>query len=184
MAPATIPTALPLRVIAGDTWRWDRTVDGYTPADGWTFKTFFRGAGKLDVTGVAATGNGYWELTASASSTKALAAGQYQVTEVVTNGGGERYVVGRGVVSVEANPESQVAGDGAPWEETAIVKLQAFLNGTLDAGILESQIAGRVIKLMSPSEAMQLIDNLQDRIARRRSRGKIPPLVPVFRRVG
>ena len=183
MAPATIPTAIPSRLIAGDTWRWDRSVSGYSPADGWSLTTFFRGAGKLNVSGVANSGNNAWENTAALAATKTLAAGQYQWTEVVTNAT-ERYVVGRGVLTVEPNPELQVAGEGTPWEETAVTKLKAFLAGSVEEGILEYQIAGRAVKLMSPDEALTLLDKLQGRLAVQRTRGRRPPIVPEFRRVG
>lgn len=184
MAPATIPTAIPSRLIAGDTWRWDRSVSGYTPADGWTLKTHFRGAGKLSVTGVAASGNTSWENTAAASATSTLKAGQYSWTEFVSNVGDERYEVGRGVLTVEPNPELQNAGDATPWEESAIKALEEYLAGTLEDGFLEFQIAGRAVKLMSPKEAMSMLDQLRDRLALRRTRGRRPPIVPVFRRVG
>ena len=85
MPPATIETVVPSRAVAGDTWRWDRVVSGYTPADGWTLKTYFRGAGALTITGAAASGDASWENTAAATSTKTLPAGQYRWQEFVSN---------------------------------------------------------------------------------------------------
>ena len=184
MPPATIETVVPSRAVAGDTWRWDRVVSGYTPADGWTLKTYFRGAGALTITGAAASGDASWENTAAATSTKTLPAGQYRWQEFVSNVAGERYRVGAGVLVVEPNPELQNAGDAVPFEEKAVAALEAYIAGSVDEGILEFTIAGRAVKLMSPAEATDLRDRYAERLARRRTGGRRPPIVPEFRRVG
>lgn len=184
MAPATIPTALPTRLIAGDTWRWDRVLSDYTPANGWTLTTRFRGAGKLDVTASANSGNTGWECTAAASDTQTLPAGQYTWEESVSNAGGERYTVGSGTLVVAANMALLAAGAGQPWEERAIAHLKAYIEGAADETILEFTIGDRALKRYSLDEALSMLDRLTERLAVRRTGGRRPPLVPRFVRAG
>lgn len=181
MAPASIPTALPARAIAGDSWRWDRTIASYSPADGWALTTYLRGAGKLDVAGVAA--GSYWQNTALASATKVLPAGQYEWSEFVSSGA-ERYCVGRGVLTVEPDPASQVAGAAVPFEVRAIAALQAYIAGSLEEGVLEFVIAGRSIRFLEPKEALDTLDRLQERLARKATGKRRVAMVPRFSRVG
>lgn len=184
MAPATIPTAVPVRLIAGDTWRWDRVLSEYSPADGWTLTVRFRGAGKLDVAGVANSGDSGWECTALATSTAALPAGQYQWEESVSNVGGERYTVASGTLIVAPNAALLAAGAAQPWEERAIACLKAYVEGAADETILEFQIGDRAVKRYSIDEALSTMDRLTDRLARRRTGGRRAPLVPRFVRGG
>lgn len=181
MAPATIPTEEPLRAIAGDTWRWDRTEADYTPAAGWTLKVSFLGAGKLVVTGAANTAGTGWECTATAANTSQLPAGNYVWTRWVEQGA-ERYTLATGVVDVQPDPATGNAGDRLSWAARTLAVIEAFLGGSLEDGILEHQIHGRAVKFHDPEFLTRLRTQLQQEIRLERNKGRFHPMKVVFSR--
>src|SRR5512139_2611690 len=128
MPPATIPTTEPTRARVGDTWRWDRSVDDYSPADGWTLTWRLRGATILNVAGVANASNTGWEFTVAKTSTVTLKAGDYEWTLEVAQGT-ERFTISEGTLIVLVNLETALAGERV-WFETKVIELlEAFLLG-------------------------------------------------------
>lgn len=126
MAPATIPTTEPIEVLAGLTWRWDKTVTDYTPATGWAFAYVLRGASALDLAGVANSANSGWEITATAAQTADLAGGLYQWTAYVSSGA-EKYIVEVGTLTVLPNPLTAVEAVLQPYAEKALAFVEASL---------------------------------------------------------
>lgn len=126
MAPATIPSTEPETVVAGLTWRWDKALADYRPADGWALKYVCRGAGQIDLTGAATSDGGGWELTASATATGDLLPGVYLWTSYVESGS-EKYPVGSGTLTVLPNPITASEGQLQPFAEQALAHVEASL---------------------------------------------------------
>ncbi len=145
MAPVTIPSTEPTRVIAGDTWRWDRSVDGYTPGGGWSLTYAVRGKGTLTLTGAANAANTAWEITAPSSQTAALPAGVYEWVAFVTSGS-ERYTVLRGSLTVEPNLVLAKAGDRQTHEERMLEAINARLEGRIEADMEKYQLEARLVE--------------------------------------
>lgn len=181
MAPASIPTTEPTRAIAGDTWRWNRSVADYSPASGWALTYAFRGAGKLDVAGVANAANNGWEMTVAASATAALKAGVYEWVAYVTKSG-ERYTVDAGRVTVQPNFALANAGDRQSHAERTLAVIEAAIEGRLTADMEEYQIQGRAVKRIP----MALLQTLRNRYAfevtRQRAGGRTPQTEVTFAR--
>lgn len=167
MAPVTIPTSEPLRAIAGDTWRWDRSEDGYSPADGWALKYAFRGVDALNVTAVANAANSGWEVTVTAATSAPLRAGDYEWTRWVEKAG-ERYTTGRGVLAVDPDLSTANAGARVSWAQRTLDVLESFFAGSIEDGILEHQIQGRAVKFHDPAYLEQLRARLRREVARKR----------------
>ena len=153
MAPVSIPSTEPTRAIAGDTWRWDRTVDGYTPAGGWSLTYAIRGKSTLTLTGVANAGNTGWEITATAAQTGPVAPGVYEWAAFVTQGA-ERYTVLTGSLTVTPNLSIAKAGERQSHEERMLAAIEARLEGRLEADMEEYQLEGRLVKRI-PFEQLQ-----------------------------
>lgn len=160
MAPATIPTTEPIEVLAGLTWRWDKTLADYTPADGWSYGYAIRGAGRLDLTGVATAENDGWELTAAASDTADLPGGVYQWTAYVTSGS-EKYVTGRGSLTVLPNPLTAAEGTLQLWAEQSLAYVEATL-----AKRYQADMAGYTIEQrQAQREELAALERSRSRLA-------------------
>lgn len=180
MPPASIPTAEPRSARLGDTWRWDRSLPDYTPADGWTATYRYRGKGSLDVAGDALVDGTGWSFTVPATSTIKLNAGDYEWTLEVSQGG-ERYTVDSGILVALVNLQNAKPGELVSFESRIIETLESYLAGATEDGILESIIAGRQVKVMSPKEARDLLTQFRNDRTRRRHGGQYPMVETVFR---
>ena len=153
------------KLIAGDTWKWTVPACGYSAADGWTLKYFFRGPGKLDVT--ATTGDdGGFAIEVPAATTD-VPAGTYAWQIIVSNASGERREIARGTVEILPNIEKQGEGyDGRSWVKRTLDALRAVLEGNATREEKYYQIAGRSIGFMSVSELTDQIERFEAKYRR------------------
>lgn len=184
MAPATIPTCEPTRAVAGDTWRWDRAVCGYTPAEGWALHYAFRGVGELDVDAAANGAGTGWEVTVAAALTAPLGAGVYRWLAFVTRGD-ERYTVDRGRLTVLADLAEAEPGDEQGDAEALLpiveAEIRARITGTGSAH--DSYTIGtRSITKIPLSELRQLRRELKAEVSQRKGGGRLKPVGAIFAR--
>jgi hypothetical protein len=141
------------QLVAGDTWTW-RVAPGYSPDDGYTLKLFLRGPQVLDIT--ATSDSGEFVLTALAADTAKLQAGTYGWQMAVFLNA-DRTEVGRGTIEILADLASQEAGvDSRSWVEQALAAVRAVIAGTASRIESEYQINGRMLRLRSTRELIEL----------------------------
>lgn len=179
MAPATIPTTEPTRATAGDTWRWNRSVSGYSPADGWVLTYAFRGKSTLDLTGAANVDNTGWELTADATKTAVMQPGVHRWKAFVTKAG-ERYTVDEGVTTVDANFALAAAGALQTHAERMLAAIEAKMEGRLTSDMEEYVIAGRQLKRIPFEQLPALRSRYAAEVRRQRNGGRTPQTVACF----
>ena len=99
------------QIIAGDSLRFARTVQDYSPADGWVlhYRLVPRSAAGQPITFDAVADGGQFLLTVDAATTAAWAAGAYGWAAWVKRGG-ESHTVDSGQVQVLPDPRQVAAG--------------------------------------------------------------------------
>ena len=149
---ADIATKEPTQIRAGDTIKWEKSLDDY-PAGGseWVLKYAFRGtAGVIDVTATA-DGTDHLVSIAPATST-AYASGHYDVLGFVEKGS-DRYTIFTGRIEVLADLEAEGSSyDGRTHTKKVLDKIEAVLESRATKEILESMIEGVQIKRIPHEE--------------------------------
>ena len=165
---ATVPEIEPYEVYAGDTFRWDKDVKDYTPADGWALTYSFRsvtGTG-FNITGAANSGNSGWEITVAASTTASYTTGEYNWQAYVTKGS-ERYVVDNGVTVIHRNLNALAVGavtDLRSHAKLMISKIQSVLEGRVDADIENYSIGGRSINKIPVNGLVNILHTYEEKL--------------------
>lgn len=175
---------MPSALIAGDSLRWDRSIADYPPSAGWTLHYAFRGIEVLDVVAAAnAAGTGY-EITVAASATATLRAGTYEVTEYVTNAGGERYTLARGTLTVRADPTTAAPGDRQSHEERMVPLLEAALERRVTIDQKAYQLTSVTATREELKDMSALLGRYRAALAARRNGGRLRPIGIRFVRGG
>jgi hypothetical protein len=143
------------KLIAGDAWGpWTVSPCDYTPDAGYTLKMFLRGPKNLDLTTVVSGSS--FVVSATSAQTKGLPGGTYAWTLAVYKAS-DRTSLANGTVEILADLEAQ---DGAfetrSWVEQALAAVRAVIAGTAGRKEEEYQVAGRMMRLRSPRELMEL----------------------------
>ncbi len=165
---ATVPEIEPYEVYAGDTFRWDKDLKDYTPADGWALSYSFRsntGTG-FNITASANSGNSGWEITVAASTTTSYTTGEYNWQAYVTKGS-ERYVVDNGVTIINRNLNAlgtSATTDLRTHAKLMISKIQSVLEGRMDADIENYSIGGRSINKIPVSELVSILHTYEEKL--------------------
>jgi hypothetical protein len=138
-----IPTYEPEGFAAGDSVFFDKSVSGYSAADGWTLTYAVRGPSVLDIdsTYITASGSG-WQVRLTAAATAALAAGRYTWVSYVTSGG-ERHQVERGVFNVTENFAE--LDEIVSHNRKVLDQIEALIEGRTVADTESFQINGRAV---------------------------------------
>jgi hypothetical protein len=172
---ATIPTGLPIRAHAGDSWLFDLTYGGYPNTDGWVPAVHVRGAETIpwSPTWVATQGTG-WRVTIPATATADLPAGTYTVACTLTGSGvtvGQ--VVTVDVVScvVQANLATAAAGDQTVWEETMVATLRTAIQSLASGTVSSYMIGPRQVVYQDLPELRKMLGQFEAKLARRRNPG-------------
>lgn len=149
---STLPFGQKLR--AGTTWDFDVSFADYSAADGYTLNFYLRGPQTLDIIGTA-DGAGF-NLLASATATAGLVEGDYNWLMTVTKAGVVTQV-GAGAVEVLPDLAAQGAGyDGRSFAKKMLDAVRKALTGTMDRVEQEYTVNGRMLKLMSRKELIDL----------------------------
>lgn len=157
-----IPTSEPTVVRAGDTWKWSKAVDGYTPAGGWALKYDLHDMSSSAASNTLlqftaspnATSTG-WDISVAKATTAPLLPGNWKWRAYVDNGT-ERYTVDVGFIFVEANLETAVAGSQLTQNEKMLAAIQSVLSGRATNDIESYQIAGRAVNKIPFAELVKL----------------------------
>ena len=176
--PNPIPSGEPTVVRAGDTWKWTKAVDGYTPAAGWALKYDFHDASSSAGTGTLlqftatpnAAGTG-WDITVAMATTAPLLSGNWKWRAYVDNGT-EKYTVDAGVLFVEPNLATAAAGSQQSQNEKMLAAIQSVLAGRATNDIESYQIAGRAVNKIPISELVKLENIYIAKVRQERNPGK------------
>lgn len=174
-----IPTTEPIELRAGDSIVWERELDDYSAADGWTLKYKL-----LWATGTAvafsATGAGtLHSVTLTATATASYAAGTATLAGYVEKGSGgtlERVTIGTTLLTILPNLTAATTHDGRSANRIALDNARAALASYMAKGqahVAEYDIAGRRMKFRDSQQIMDLIRYYEAEVAReeRRARG-------------
>jgi hypothetical protein len=173
-----IPTTEPAVVRAGDTWKWSKAVDGYTPADGWALKYDFHDVSSsagtntlLQFTAAANSNNTGWDITVLAATTAPLLSGNWKWRAYVEKGV-EKYTVDVGMMFVEANLATAAAGSQLTQNERMLAAIQLVLSGRATNDIESYQIAGRAVNKIPITELVKLENIYIAKVKQERNPGK------------
>lgn len=141
-----IPTLEPDKVTAGDTWKWKRSLDHYSAADGWvlTYK-LINASGDIDIT-ASADGSDHL-VSESAATTAAYAAGKYRWQGYVTKGA-ERYAIGRGEIEVLPDLATETTYDDRTHARKVLDAIEAVIEGRASQDQMSYSINNRQLSRM------------------------------------
>lgn len=165
---ASVPTVEPDRLVAGDTWRWDKTVADYLATDAWTLRYALRGEAAVDFDAVA-NGSGY-SVTVVATKTN-CPSGLYRWTSRVEKAG-EVHTIEEGTLFVAPNLAVTKAGAVQSFAERVLPKIEAVLDQRASSDMLEYQVAGRMLKKWTPEQLWDMRRKLRTELARQRTKGR------------
>lgn len=145
------------------TWEWSASVPGYSSADGYTLKYFFRGTlGKFDVTGTA-DGAGGWSISVADETTKGYKPGFYSYLAIVEKDG-KKFEVGSGGLQVLPDLQSADTFDGRTLNKKILDNLDAKL---LDMSVRiedEYEVFDRRLKVTDRTKLLELRDEYARRV--------------------
>lgn len=182
--PPTVPTIEPEVARAGDTWKWTRAFADYPPSEGWTITYSFRGLSVLAIADVVVTpGVSDYSVSVAAAKTAALLPGTYKWAAFATKAG-ERYTADEGVLVVERDMATAIAGDAVDHAEKMIAIIESALSGRLTADIENYQINGKAVSKIPVLELKRLRKQYRSELWRLRNGGRLGPThVTTFSRV-
>lgn len=187
MAPPTVPTGFPARLIAGDTVVFDLgplsdARGTFASTDYGLTLTITSPGGKVEATGVA-QGSG-WRITLSADNTRTLKTATELEAETLRwfascSASDERYTVSSGTALLWPDPAS-LDGYTSP-DERILALLYAKRDGTLDAGLQSYSVQGRAFQLITGLDLEKLIAKYESRVSAARNGGAWPAVGMRFR---
>lgn len=172
LAGMDIPTTEPTEIRAGDSIVWERELEDYSAADGWTLKYKL-----LWATGTAvafsATGVGtLHSVSLAAGDTDGYAAGTATLAGYVEKGAGatlERVTLGTTLVTILPDLTAATTHDGRSANRIALDNARAALASYMAKGqahVAEYDIAGRRMKFRDSQQIVDLIRYYEAEVAR------------------
>lgn len=159
----------PDTLIAGDTWRWRKTLGDYPPSEGWVLSYAIRGASVIPPAAVVVVAAaGYYDVSVAASATALLAVGTYRWAAIAT-AGAEVVTADSGVFAVERNLQTAAAGEATTHAERMVSLIEAALESRIPSGMASYQIAGRAVTSYTPTELRQLRAHYRREVWRQRN---------------
>jgi hypothetical protein len=168
------------QLIAGDTWTWTEELTrvgiGYSAADGYILKYFFRGPSVLDLVATSDTNATGFAIAATPTQTKALQPGTYQWQQVVFLNG-DRTELGRGTVEVLADIQSAAAGaETRSFVKQTLDAVQAVITKRASRSDLEYMVAGRQLRSIPMMDLLKIEGEFKARYRREQiENGTLPP---------
>lgn len=161
-----IATNEPLKLRAGDTWEWKRSLSDY-PAGTWTLKYRFKNAaGGWEI---IATADGTDHLvTVAAATTTGYASGKYAWLAWV-EAGTEKFTVDQGTVEVLPDLRTGTATaalDTRSHARKVLDALEALIEGKATRDQMAYTINGRSLTRMSPEELIKWRSFYKSEVAR------------------
>lgn len=153
---AHIPTSEPVKLNAGDTWRWTRALPDY-PADAWVLKYRLKSAtGGVEFTAVA--DGAVHSIAVSAGVTEDVAPGRYQ-WQAWVEAGDLRVTVGRGDVEVLPNLRGNEPGtslDARTHARRTLDAIEAVLESRASMDQMAYAINGRSLSRTPIADLLKL----------------------------
>jgi len=173
--PPIIPDVVPSHFPAGTTVKFTRSLDDFSPADGWAYTIYLNGATQK-FNKAATSPNGIFEIEFTPTDTANLPPGPYRYAERLTNSGtGEVYDINGDslVINIEANVASSPAGVYTTWEEQTLAVVEAALKGRLTSDIASYQVAGRAVNKIPIQDLRRIRGELKAAIWRQNNPGRL-----------
>ncbi len=171
---ASIPTAEPQTIQAGDTlaWRREDLSADYPASGGWTLAyRVVNASGKFDIT-ASADGVNFAVLVAAAT-TAAYVAGPYAWAATVTKAA-ERYTVGTGQLSVLANLSAATTADTRSSARKALDAVNTALETYgAKAYVNDIQVGDRIQRFFSPGDFLGFRNRLMIEVAREEAAARL-----------
>jgi hypothetical protein len=158
-------TTEPIRVTAGDTVSWEKSLSDYPANSGWVLTyTLINATTKISIT---ATASGAAHLVnVAAATTAAWAAGAYRWASYATKGA-ERYTVQTGDITIAPNWAAASTADTRSSAKKALEAVNLALESYGAKAYLQSyDIAGRKQQFASPGDFLAFRSKLMAEVAR------------------
>ena len=154
---AEIATQVPATLIAGDTWKWTRSLTDY-PAGTWTLNYYFENSGATFSVTATASGTTH-SVTITSATTATYRPGKYR-WYARANNGSEYYTVANefGWLEVLADPAAAGKFDRRSHAQKVLDAVEATIEGRATADQLAMSIAGRSISRTPITELLTLRD--------------------------
>jgi hypothetical protein len=179
-----IPDQVPTIFSAGETLKFRRNFNDYSPADGWQYKIFFNGPDVFQGVGVVDPDNsGGWLITVTADQT-AVDAGVYKFVERVISPINDVHQVGQGVVTIELDFATAPANATLSFAEQALAAVEAELLVRITGDVEEYSVqastlgGGRSVKKIPTLQLQKLRGFYASMVWRKKNPGKVG--APVF----
>lgn len=151
---ATIPTAEPQEIIAGDTLQWTRSLTDYPPADSWVLSyALVNERTRIDLT-ASDNGDGTHLVSVAASVTADYLPGSYQWQAFATKAA-ERFTVGHGALRVVANYAAGESVDTRTHARRMLDALEVRLQMRAPDDILSYSEEATTVTRMAPEQALE-----------------------------
>lgn len=148
-----IPTTEPTNPVAGDSWKWDKTLSGYPASDGWQLTYYVNGPEKITLAwGTEVTANGdVFEVRVAATKTDDLTSfGSYELIGRVTDGTDTFTPVAK-TINVLANPATAVAAKSLARQMVEAHEAALLANPKM-TGVVRVTVNGRTVDYGSAGE--------------------------------
>lgn len=164
------PSPLPCEIRAGDSARWSRTLEGHSPADGWTLAYTLVSQTSMFSISASASGDGF-EVELTSSDTAGWPPGRYTLVEYATRSA-ERATTGNWPIRVLPDLAGATAGVDTRSPARRIVdNIDAWMQSkNIAAG--EVQLGDRRIRQYALAELLELRDYYAAQAARDESGAK------------
>lgn len=116
-----------LRVFAGDTVTWTRSIPGYSAADGFSAVYYLRNKENVYGPLVCSADGTTFTLAVSAADSAGWVAGVYAWTLFAKKGETDRYLIDKGEITVDANPDSAAGQDVRTFAQKMVDLLEELL---------------------------------------------------------
>jgi hypothetical protein len=173
--PPIIPDGVPIRFPAGTTVKFTRSLDDFSPSDGWTYAIYLNGLTQKFNKAASVLDN-IFQIEFVPSDTAALNPGPFRYAERLTNSGtGEVYdITGDAlVINVEPNVGSSAAGAFNTFEERTLAVVEAAIAGRLTSDIQAYQVAGRSVSKIPIAELRTIRGELRAAIWQQNHPGQL-----------
>lgn len=162
---ANIPTAIPSRIIAGDTLQFRRPeqVD-YPASDGWELHFTLVGASAVQSFAASNDADG-WLVNVPSATTAAWASGRYTLTEYAKNGSERRTLRQRSVTVAPNLAGAQAGADTRTHARKVLDAIEAWLESRAPT-TGEFQVAGRRLQNYPIPELLALRDKYRAEVMR------------------
>jgi len=153
-------------LVAGDTWDWTTSVDGYPATDGWTLK--YRVIPRISGTPIAITaatasdGTSY-RVTVAPATTAGYAAGNYTWYAWVEKVGA-RVTIDDGLVTLKGDPSSLATSDGRTSARRVYDAITAVIEGRATKDQEEYAIGSRSLKRTPIADLLVLRDRFKTEV--------------------